>query len=164
MFLFSCRDGHANNRQVMLFLEVAVHSYFTVLMFGKHQKTYGKTFMVQFVCNKAASYSPTTLLRANSNTGALLFRTFSVIFGTAFLKNTYLVSIFTFVDSTQRYTEKKSLVSFNILFFNFSLWIRAVYPTSTVFSNNKSKLYFALRYQENILSEWDGLLLQKRMY
>ena len=100
MFLFSCRDGHANNRQVMLFLEVAVHSYFTVLMFGKHWKTYGKTFMVKFVCNKAASYSPTTLLRANSNTGALLFRTFSVIFGTAFLKNTYLVSIFTFVDST----------------------------------------------------------------
>ena len=53
--------------------DVSVHCYFTVLIFGKLWKTFRKIFMVKFVCNKAPSYSPTTLLRANSNTGASLY-------------------------------------------------------------------------------------------
>lgn len=77
----------------------------------------------------------------------------------------HLDSIFTFVDSTDRYTEKKNLVLFNILFCNFSLWIRAVCPVFTVCPfKQEIEIITYLCYKENILSKWDAFLLKKQMY
>ena len=74
--------------------------------------------MVKFVCNKAPSYSPTTLLRANSNTGASLYFPGNFLqFPEQLLSRTPILLVYSHLSTPLRDTLKREVQFRSVFYF-----------------------------------------------